>query len=125
MINISNENILLIKMIIWLVVIPALYFPIPNILKIISHKKSTKKWQKWLTQHMSHEAYIQKYPSTNNEIICHFCGSNRQGHQLHQALPKSMNFGFMDNKVDSKNTHYLSHHCSRCGSELFRSHHDV
>ena len=121
----DSDSYVLLKIVFGAVLIFIFYYPVPNFQKIYLHKKNKAKWDRWLSGNLSHEEYVTKYPGQEQGITCHFCSSTRQGHQLHQAIAKSMHFGFIENKINSKNTHYLSHYCSRCGSELFRSHHDV
>jgi hypothetical protein len=125
MINLDSDTGVLLKLLIQFSLILFLYYPFSNLLKVIHHKKNKLKWDQWLKGNLSHEEYIQNHPNSDQKITCHFCMETRQGHQLQHAMPKSMGFGFIENKIDSKSTHYLSHYCSRCGSELFRSSHDV
>lgn len=122
---INSETIVYLKAFFWTLLFFLFYYPIPNILKVSYFKKKKRFWENWLNRGLSHHDYVEKYLQHNQKITCYFCGDRNQGHQLHQALPKNISFGFIENNINDKNIHYLSHHCSRCNSELFRHSHEV
>jgi hypothetical protein len=125
MMQINAEIIVYLKAFFWALLFFLFYYPLPNFLKISHFKKKKKYWEDWLTKGLSHQEYVEKYLQQNEAIKCYFCGDSNQGHHLHQALPKNISFGFIENTINSKNIHYLSHFCARCNSELFRHSHEV
>ncbi|MEO0047481.1 MAG: hypothetical protein RLZZ410_440 [Pseudomonadota bacterium] len=125
MINTESEVFIFFKIVFWVTIFFIFYYPIPNLLKILDFKKKNKFWNEWLSRGLSHEEYIQKHHQDKDNAVCYFCNFERRGHQLHQALPKEITFGGIQNSISDKNIHFLSFYCSRCGSELYRHSHEV
>lgn len=125
MIYIDKETFVYIKAFLWIILFFSIYYPFSNLLKISYLKKKKRFWDDWLTKGISHEQYVEKYQQQNEEISCSYCNATKQGHQLEQALPKEVKFGFIENTISDKKVHYLSHYCARCCSQLFRHSHEV
>lgn len=125
MINTDSEAFIFFKIIFWAAIFFTFYYPVPNFLKIVDFKKKNKFWNEWLSRGLSHEEYVHKYHQDKDNVVCHFCNFEGRGHQLHQALPKEMTFGGIQNSISDKKIHFLSFYCSRCGSELYRHSHEV
>jgi hypothetical protein len=125
MIDIKSEIFIYSKAFFFVMLFFAFYYPVPNFLKILDFKKKNRYWSSWLDRGVSYEKYLDKYSQDRESFSCYFCKNDKHGHQLHQILPKSVTFGIIENTINSKNIHYLSHYCSKCGSELYRHCHEV
>jgi hypothetical protein len=125
MIDVKSEFFVYLRALFWVMLFFSFYYPLPNFLKILDFKKKVKYWNAWLDRGLSHQKYLEKYSQNSESLSCYFCKNDKHGHQLQQVLPKSVTFGLIENTINSKNIHYLSHYCSKCGSELYRHCHEV
>lgn len=101
------------------------FIPLPNWLKAKQNKKQLAYWNSWLSNKDSHESYLTKYPNSNQEVQCFFCGETKTFTQVVARVPKKIEWGFFNTRESEKQIDFISYYCHRCNSELFRHSHEV
>ena len=95
-------------------------FPLKNWLEIKRTKKMKSHWEQWFAEKNSLEEYCAQNHQDIQSPMCLYCGSNRQGKIIRATLDDKVDYGYYNNRIIGS-IQYLSYHCSRCGTELYRA----
>jgi hypothetical protein len=93
--------------------------PLKNYLELKVHEKKEKRWINWLHDRPNRQEYCDQHNQSMDSLSCDYCGSVRQFPSLEMVIVNKPRFGFVNNTFE-KYTHFMTHICGGCGTELFR-----
>jgi len=93
--------------------------PIKNWLEIKRCRAKERLWDAWLNEKPSREEYCKIHNQNLDNLICDFCGSDRQLPSLEMVITNNPKFGIINNTFD-RYSHFKTFICAGCGTQLFR-----